>query len=131
MQALFYLADQNPPRDRSLGITAYTQGLITGLLTTSQFDISVLTSRSSYKPEGNVRELSLPFRTAHLPGRLTADFLHPLWLRRTPIVHYPKGFLPGLRPECDLLCATVHDVILQYNYNRYPASRSKLAFVYW
>jgi glycosyltransferase involved in cell wall biosynthesis len=130
MDALFYLADQNPHRDRSRGITAYTRGLIAGLLA-SGVEITVLTSRSSYKVEGDVRHLSLPFRTNHLVGRMAADFIHPLWIPPLPLVHYPKGFLPGLRPKSALLCGTVHDLILQHYIDHYPASRSRVAFSYW
>src|SRR5438105_4645288 len=131
MEALFYLADQNPHRDRSRGITAYTRGLISGLRATGKFEITVLSSRSSDQGEDNVHNVSLPFRTDHLPGPVTADFMHAMWAPRLPLVHYPKGFMPGLRPKCALICATVHDVILQHNMDRYPASRGRVAFAYW
>ncbi|HEY8672010.1 MAG TPA: glycosyltransferase, partial [Terriglobales bacterium] len=109
----------------------YTRGLIASILAAGGCEITVLTSRSSYTGEGNVRRLSLPFRTDHLAGRLAADFIHPLWLPRVPLVHYPKGFLPGLRPKCALLCGTVHDLILQHYIDHYPHSRSRVAFAYW
>jgi glycosyltransferase involved in cell wall biosynthesis len=131
MEALFYLADQNPQRDRSLGITEYSRGLISSLRDSFGLRISVLTSKSSYQGEGAVTRISLPFGTGRAVGRLAADFLHPLWLPRAALVHYPKGFLPGLRPRAGLLCGTVHDVILQHYADRYPRARSRLAYTYW
>lgn len=131
MELLFYLADQNPERDRSRGITGYTRGLIRALVETGGYEITALTSRSSDKGGSSIRRRCLPFRTDHLFGRMLADCLHPVGLPRFPVVHYPKGFLPGLRPKASLVCGTVHDLVLQHYMDRYPESRTKLAFAYW
>ncbi len=131
MEALFYLADQNPERDRSRGITEYTSGLMRALGEIGGFEISSLVSHSSYRAGIDVRRRTLPFRTDHFIGRMLADLLHPLWVPPFPIVHYPKGFLPGLRPKASLVCGTVHDLILQHYIDKYPNSRSKSAFAYW
>ena len=128
----FYCADQNPHRDRSLGITSYTHGLLTHLQRRPEISLHAVTSRSSFQlPEG-VREERLPFRTDGTTGRLAADHLHPLASRpRSAVWHYPKGFLPMLsRPQGRLVC-TVHDTILQHYADKYTETRSRLAFAYW
>lgn len=131
MEVLFYLADQNPERDRSRGITEYTHGLIRALVEDGGYEITALTSRSSDQGGSGIHRRCLPFRTDHLAGRMAADCLHPMSLPRFPVVQYPKGFLPGLRPKASLVCGTVHDLILQHYMDRYPDSRSKFAFAYW
>jgi glycosyltransferase involved in cell wall biosynthesis len=131
MEALFYLADQNPHRDRSLGITEYSRGLISNLVTDHKVAVTVLTSKSAYQGENNIKSIALPFRTDRFPGRIAADFLHPLWLPKSTLVHYPKGFLPAMRPKADLICGTVHDLILQHYADNYPHARSKFAYLYW
>lgn len=131
METLFYLADQNPHRDRSRGITEYSSGLINGLAATGELKVRVVTSQSSYQGEGSESAIKLPFRTDWLGGRLVADVLSQIWISSPDILHYPKGFMPGLKPRAQLICGTVHDMILQYYMDHYPAARSKLAYAYW
>ena len=109
----FYCADQNPHRDRSLGITSYTRGLLTHLQENHGIALSAVTSRSSFAIPGGVSEQRLSFRTDSMPGRLLADHLHPLFARsHAALWHYPKGFLPAVaRPAAPAVC-TVHDTIL-------------------
>ena len=127
----FYCADQNPARDRSRGITYYTDGLLTHLRGVVR--LKALVSKSSFHIPASIERIELPFRTNHLPGRLAADHLHPLIVGKqgAEIWHYPKGFLP-LGPQVRAKkVGTVADVMLQYEADHYPDSRSKLAFAYW
>jgi glycosyltransferase involved in cell wall biosynthesis len=145
MRVHFYLADQNPHRDRSRGITEYTDGLLRELSRRPGLELEGLVSLSSYRPRGgDIALRALPFRTDHVPGRLVADHAHALAIRSSAdLCHYPKGFLPLLgRPQASTrahgrsrartpVVGTVHDAILQFYADRYPASRSPLAFRYW
>lgn len=131
MKLLLYLADQNPQRDRSRGITGYSEGLISNLHADPGFEVSLMTSKSSYHCKDGGREIELPFRTDNLPGRIIADWLHPLWFPKGALFHYPKGFLPGMRPSGGAVFGTVHDVILQHYADHYPHARSKFAYTYW
>jgi glycosyltransferase involved in cell wall biosynthesis len=139
MRVHFYLADQNPHRDRSRGITEYTDGLLRELCRQPGLELEALVSRSSYRPgDASIALRALPFRTDHVAGRLIADHAHPLAGRSSAdLWHYPKGFLPFLgrprasRAEPIPLVGTVHDAILQFYADRYPESRSPLAFRYW
>ena len=128
----FYCADQNPHRDRSLGITSYTRGLLTHLQEKPGISLSAVTSRSSFALPDGVPSRRLPFRTDSMPGRLVADHLHPLWARsRSALWHYPKGFLPAIaRPAAPAVC-TIHDAILQHYADHYPQTRSRTDFAYW
>ncbi len=130
MKVLFYLADQNPQRDRTRGITEYTRGLISSLQASGEIEIATVVSRSSFRAESVAGETVIPFRTDRIPGRIAADTLHPYWFPRAPLVHYPKGFLPPFPPR-GILCGTVHDLILQYYADKYPETRSRLAWAYW
>jgi glycosyltransferase involved in cell wall biosynthesis len=129
----FYCADQNPPRDRSRGITHYTAGLLSHLRDSNQFALQAVVSKSSFPVPRDIERITLPFRTDHLPGRLMGDHLHPLIARRATaeIWHYPKGFLP-LGPQIKAKkVGTVADVMLQFDADHHPESRSKLAWAYW
>ena len=128
----FYCADQNPHRDRSLGITSYTRGLLSGLAESPNAQLSAVTSTSSFPLVPGVREERLPFRTDSKPGRLLADHLHP-WLTRTraALWHYPKGFLPCVARVKGVTVCTVHDTILQHYADQYSHTRSRADFSYW
>lgn len=133
MKVLFYLADQNPHRDHSRGITVYTEGLLSRLAERPDVEVTSLGSRSSTRgPEACLGTQSLCFRTDHVVGRLAADQLHP-WLRRPDVDlwHYPKGFLPLLtRPRVPAV-GTVCDTIADWYAIHYPKSRSRASFAYW
>ncbi len=129
----FYLADQNPHRDRTRGITHYTDGLLEQLRLRPQVHVSCLASRSSYRPAGaGIDTRILPFRTDHTLGRVLADQLQPLLTRTSADVwHFPKGFSSHfLRPRAPAV-GTVHDTILDFYAERYPRSRSRAALTYW
>jgi glycosyltransferase involved in cell wall biosynthesis len=128
----FYCADQNPHRDRSLGITSYTRGLLTHLQRVPELSLTAVTSTSSFALPAGVKEERLAFRTDSLATRLVADHLHPLAVRsRVAVWHYPKGFLPAVSRVKAAVVATVHDTILQHYADRYPQSRSRADFAYW
>lgn len=129
----FYCADQNPHRDKSRGITNYTYGLLANLQKSGQVGVSAVVSKSSSGvPEGILR-FAIPFATDHIAGRLLADHLHPLIVPRRAgyIWHYPKGFLPLAFQVKAKKVGTIADTILQFYADRYPRSRSRLAFAYW
>ncbi len=133
MKVLFYLADQNPHRDRSRGITVYTEGLLSRLAARPEVEVTSLGSRSSMPgPDACLGMRRLRFRTDHVVGRLVADQLHP-WLLRPEVDlwHYPKGFLPLLtRPRVPAV-GTVCDTIADWYATHYPKSRSRAGFAYW
>jgi Glycosyl transferases group 1 len=129
----FYCADQNTHRDRSRGITRYTLGLLSHLRDTKQIKLAALTSRSSVALPDGIEQHTLPFRTDHLIGRLAADHLHSFFAKKGPgeIWHYPKGFLP-LGPQVkSKKVGTVADVMIQFDADHHPESRSRAAFTYW
>jgi glycosyltransferase involved in cell wall biosynthesis len=134
MRALLYVADQHPDKSRSRGITGYTDGLVTALSRERGVRVTCLTSRSSWRPsDASVGEITLPFRTDHLLGRLAADHGHAIRipLEEIDVCHYPKGFLPIVRRGTLPTVGTVHDLIVAHYAGHYPESRSRLAFVYW
>jgi glycosyltransferase involved in cell wall biosynthesis len=133
MKVAFYLADQNPHRDRTKGITVYTEGLLRALISRPDIEVSTLISQSSYSPTApEIKSTSLPFPTDRTLGRLLADQMHPLFHRKgTDLWHYPKGYLPlGIRYRQPVL-GTCHDVILQYYADHYPNLRSASQYRYW
>ena len=133
MKISFYCADQNPHRDRSRGITHYTHGLITGVLTSHDVQVSAITSKSSAALPPSVPQTRLPFRTDHSLGRLSADHLHPILVGTSgaDIWHYPKGFLPGLRQVSCPKVGSVADTIIQFYADHYPGARSRFDSRYW
>lgn len=133
VKAAFYLADQNPHRDRTKGITVYSDALIRELASRKQLQLSALVSRSSYRPDsGTVNLVTLPLRTDRGVSRLLVDQLHCLTSRSLADVwHYPKGFLPIALRYSQPIVGTVHDVILQHYADYYPGVRSRLQYGYW
>ncbi len=129
----FYCADQNRHRDRSRGITHYTHELMAHLRDANAARLLALTSKSSFAVPAGIEQVSLPFASDWLPGRLVSDHLHPLFASRVEadIWHYPKGFLPlGLQVKARKV-GTVADVMLQRDADHHPESRSRAAFAYW
>ncbi len=128
-----YLADQNPHRDRSLGITSMTRSLLDELNGRREVSLTILTSRSSFGATGR-RESShrLPFRTDGLVGRLISDTMHPLLLYpKADLWYYPKGYLSLVSRPSVPVVGTMHDAIIQHYADRYPESRSPRQFRYW
>jgi glycosyltransferase involved in cell wall biosynthesis len=129
----FYCADQNTHRDRSRGITRYTHGLLSNLRDANVVRLSTVVSKSSFAIPAGIERFTLPFRTDHVVGRIAGDHLHPLFASRkaADIWHYPKGFLPvGVQVKGKKV-GTVADVMLQFDADHHPESRSRLAFAYW
>lgn len=133
MDVTIYLADQNPHRDRSLGITQMTLGLLGELGKRPGLHLRTLGSKSSapFEVEG-VDQHRLPWSTDHGLGRLLADHLHPVLHRpQSDLWYYPKGYLSRLaRPRAKTVI-TMHDMILQHYVDHYPTARSKANYTYW
>ena len=130
----FYCADQNPYRDRSLGITNYTFGLLKHLQQSGSVGLRAVVSKSSARVPDEIPKTVVPFRTDHIPGRLLADHFHSLLVGRvidTDIWHYPKGFLPFGPQVRQPKVGTIADTIIQFYADNYPHSRSRASFAYW
>lgn len=131
MRVAFYLADQNPHRDRTLGITSYTAGLLSALARSNKVDLWSLRSLSSVTSRHGAEHV-LQMRTDRAASRLWADHFHRCFQRPTvDLWHYPKGFLPMAWRDKTPSIITVHDTILQYYSDHYPSTRSEAAFAYW
>ncbi len=124
----FYLADQHPGRDRSLGITGYSLRLLEELQKTNSVVCRALISTSSVRVTGATQVL--PFRTDHVVARVLGDHFHTPWMGGEGIRHYPKGYLP-MMPKKTPAVATIHDTIIQHYVDKYPRERSSLAYAYW
>lgn len=132
MHVTFYLADQHPRRDRTLGITVYTDALLRMFAASSVVQMSALCSPSSFTPASPIDVRLLPFKTDSTFGRLVADQLHPLLSQgASDLWHYPKGFLPLLMKPSGPVVATVADVILQHYADHYPLERIRIEYQYW
>lgn len=130
-----YLADQNPHRDRSLGISAVTRCLLQDLLAFDEIELSTIRSTTSISFHGpQRRELKLPWPTDRRLGRLLADHLHP-WIcsvgMAPDVWFYPKGYLSLLARPRGRVVLTVHDLIVQFYADRYPEFRSRWDYGYW
>ncbi|MEM6783624.1 MAG: glycosyltransferase [Bacteroidota bacterium] len=127
-----YLADQNPHRDRSLGISTVTQSILDGLNAEPRLALTAWTSRSALQPEAPVPTRSLPFRTDTAAPRLLADTLHP-WLipDRPDVWLYPKGYLSLFARPTRPALLLVHDAILDFYHRTYPEERSAASYAYW
>ena len=128
-----YLADQNPHRDRSLGITSMTRSLLGELGRRREIDLTLITSRSSFGASGRSETLiRLPFRSDRGLGRIICDTMHPFLVRpKCDLWYYPKGYLSLFaRPSVPVI-GTMHDAIIQHCADKYPQTRSPRAFRYW
>src|ERR1051326_5663866 len=133
-EVCFYCADQNPQRDRSLGITNYTRGLLNALKQTRSVELNAVASKSSTGVPDGIPTMTIPFRTDHTIGRLVADHCHPLIVRQrvnAGLWHYPKGFLPLAFQVKAPKVGTIADTILQFYADHYPQQRSRAAYSYW
>ncbi len=133
MNISVYLADQNPHRDRSLGITNMTAVLLRHMLEYDNLRLEAISSRSSYSlDDDRIRQTQLPWRSDRMIGRLLADNLHPLFKQTKPNLWlYPKGFLPFLRRPAQPCVGFIHDTILLWSLDRYPEARSMINYGYW
>jgi glycosyltransferase involved in cell wall biosynthesis len=131
----FYLADQNPHRDRSLGITTITKTLMGGLVKMPKYSLSQIISKSSFSFDNKqVVQYKLPWRTDKGKAqRIITDNLHPAFLRsiKPDVWLYPKGYISYISKPKEPVVSIIHDTLLQHLADKYPASRSKMDFNYW
>jgi glycosyltransferase involved in cell wall biosynthesis len=136
MQIAVYLADQNPHRDRSLGITKMTRCLLGALAQREPgWRLVTIESASSFSFQAaNVRRVGLPWRTDGPVRRLLADHLHACLIPagvEPDIWYYPKGYLPFFTPRKGPRVVTIHDTIIQHYADHYPRQRSAVDYRYW
>lgn len=128
-----YLADQNPRRDRSLGITSMTRSLLERFALRDDLEITQVISKSSFRDDTAASHTrQLPFRTDNPIGRLFADKGHSLFASpNVDLWYYPKGYVAHLRQPTVPKVGTMHDTIVQHYADHYPETRSARAFDYW
>ncbi len=130
-----YLADQNPARDRSLGISSMTRTLLRSLEKLDRIEPILFTSSSSLGASGfdGMRRVRLPLPTNARPLRVLIDNLHRALLPPpgADAWFYPKGYLPWLVTHGKPTVATIHDTILQHYADHYPEERSAFEYRYW
>lgn len=132
LSVTLYLADQNPERDRSLGITRATRAIADQIhrdVRLTQVVSSSSVQLGSDLVAGTVR---LPLPTDHGPARLAGDLLHPALARTDADVwFYPKGYITSPLPLGAPTLALVHDTILDHYAQHHPGDRSRLALAFW
>ncbi len=132
LNVALYLADQNPHRDRTLGITRATLSITDAIA--GRVALHEVVSASSVALPAGVAETTtrLPFRTDHGPGRLVGDAAHAAFASvPADVWFYPKGYAASpLRASAPTL-ALVHDTILVHYQQHYPQERSGAAYAYW
>ena len=128
-----YLADQNPRRDRSLGITSMTQSLLHSFAKRDDLEITQVVSKSSFRDDVAASQTrQLPFRTDNPIGRLVADKCHNfLASPKVDLWYYPKGYVSHFSQPNAPTVGTMHDTIVQYYADHYPETRNARAFDYW
>lgn len=135
LEMVVYLADQNPGHDRSFGISRMSEAILSVLADRSDMNLHIVASESSQQGPSSVNSrLVLPFKTRNKISRLAADHLHPLFAKprfSADIWYYPKGFLPIADQSCRPSVITIHDTIIQYYRDHYPAWRKSSEYVYW
>lgn len=132
LSVALYLADQNPHRDRTLGITRATRAIADEIHRDVAFT-EVVSASSVRLPEGQAAQaVRLPFGTDGALGRLGADLLHPILARVSADVwFYPKGYVASAVPVGAPTLALVHDTILDHYARHHPGDRSALAMAFW
>lgn len=128
-----YLADQNPHRDRSLGITSMTGVLLDHFASRGDLSLTQVISESSYKSsDSRIATHRIPIKTDRTLGRLVADAGHP-WFARPDVDlwYYPKGYVSTWAKPFQRCVGTMHDTIVQHYADHYPQTRSGRAFGYW
>lgn len=132
MKLAVYLADQNPHRDRTQGITELTSALLEQLAMVPNVEMTTIQSQSSYQFGRNEQEKCLPWRTDRMAGRLLTDNFHPLFCRpEADVWLYPKGYLPFFFKPSAPCVGIVHDTILLWYFDHYRQERSRLDYMYW
>lgn len=135
MSILAYLADQNPKLGRSLGISRMSKVVVDALEASGAARMSAVVSKSSIAPDSpTVRRITIPWSTRSHLMRILTDNLHPLFVRpriRPDIWYFPKGFIPQIRWGCEPSVVTIHDTIIQYYQDYYPAWRLEIEYAYW
>lgn len=135
LRVAVYLADQNPARDRSLGISSMTRTLLRSLEKLDRIEPILFTSSSSLGAQGfdGMRRVRLPVPTNARPLRVLVDNLHRALLPPpgADAWFYPKGYLPWLVTHGKPTVATIHDTILQHYADHYPEERSAFEYRYW
>ncbi len=130
-----YLADQNPGYDRSYGISRMSQVVLEKLVHTAGLDVGVIASRTSQEgPDGSHTVRALPWGTRGKIIRLLTDHFHPLFGqsgRKPHLFYFPKGYLPILSGLRRPSVVTIHDTIIQYDGDHYPAWRHAWEYTYW
>jgi len=130
-----YLADQNPGYDRSFGISRMSHMVLSSLQGRRNSSIEVVASSTSQQGPDNITTTRLiPWGTRKKWVRLLTDHLHPYFIRPSPepdIFYYPKGYLPLGNAFCEPSVVTIHDTIIQYYEDRYPAWRASWEYAYW
>lgn len=133
LRVAVYLADQNPHRDRSQGITSMTRTLLDDFSRRDDLQLTQIISRSSYhQPQANIATHRMPVRTDRTLGRLLCDGFHP-WMARpnVDLWYYPKGYVSRWSKPHRPAVGTMHDTIVQHYADHYPETRSPRAFKYW
>ena len=135
LRAQVYLADQNPGYDRSFGISRMSRMVLASLQGRGNVLIEAVVSQSSQRGPDNVKVTRcLPWGTRSKLVRLFTDHLHPVFIRTesAPDVYYfPKGYLPLLDVFSRPSVVTIHDTIIQYDEDHYPAWRAPWEYSYW
>ena len=132
MHVDFYLADQNPHRDRSLGITAYTCGLLEELGRLDGLTLFALVSFFLFPPPQAVGDPFAPVPNRSCRGA-AGSRSHPEPLSApaaADVIHYPKGFLPMIGKARRPRVGTIHHTIVAY-YAAHPGYRSSQLNAYW
>ena len=128
-----YLADQTPKLGRSLGISRMTDGVLGELQKRKEIALTGVASLSSIRMPDGIACRTMPWNTRNLFTRVLSDHIHPLFDNASPsqVCYYPKGFLPALCALGSPSVVTIHDTIVQYYAEHYPAWRSRLEYAYW
>lgn len=128
-----FLADQNPHRDRSRGITGMTRGLLDQLKTRAELKLIPVISKSSFRDDDlKQQSLLIPWRTDQMFGRLFSDALHPFLARaKADVWYYPKGYVSLLGKPRVPTVGTMHDTIIQHYADHYADTRPQRDLNYW
>lgn len=130
-----YLADQNPKRDRSLGITRMSDCLLRGLSESGGVELNLICTKGGFQPAyDGAKVFEFRWNTTNALARVLTDSFHPRLIGRRvqpDVWLYPKGYLPLARRARIPRVIIVHDTILQWYQDKYPWFRSRLDYAYW